>query len=319
MSDTPIHNLASLSNALQEAHSHADPTMRQQALKRLAIQRRDMDDMQGFETVCAELLNDSLQPGTRKQSTVSFSPAFRAMYSQNPQVLVCYEKHGKSFIALRTPDEYAAAHLSIVHERLNDGGTQGSYWYADANIPEGQQPDAMLAAYLISIGDGFTSVAFESPRDTFRRIRHSPEAEVLGKASTSMLWSALKDAVLERNDNKAAFLASCISKDWPRDCSDTVGVTLLLKQTGMDGDKFPLSRYFQQNSTIAPADRARQILALATDRSTFRMAGRVAAEFLALRRDHEYERVEVEAVEIPRFPIPVAPEYSEQSEHASGR
>ena len=204
--------------------------------------------------------------------------------------------------ALRDPDEFAAAHLQIVQERLDDGGL----WYDEAEILTGDVPDAVMGNYLLSLYTVVGTVAGEKPHQTFGRWEMMPEMAVVikecrSRKKRSMVVHALVQAVRLRQDYMTAFLGIALTNS---EGNISPGIARLLTEDGMDNSDFPLSRELDASAEPSPADEARAILALARESSSFWHAGRMAARFLRRRSEHEYEEVELDVLNKATFPVP---------------
>jgi len=276
---------------------HGDGIDRANALGALAIERRDADDLPGFEACKAAFPRI---PGEAGGPAHGFMPsrAFRCMYPnrQGQRVLVMREKHGERHLAASTPDAFARAALSVLADRVQDG-----FWY-DGGGPCAHGEEGVLArAYLDHLRQSPILMRGTPPDDRgiVRTWRGSDAlAEVQAAVPTSDLRARLaQEAAREtQDDHFVAFLALALLRRNVDGHGPDVA-TILARSPGGS-----LAARISGACPKPDAARARDVLRVAAG-GDLRRAGRLAFAFLDGRRDHQYERIDLVDVETPRLDL----------------
>lgn len=278
-------------------------------LAQLAMDARDADDYDAFPAAQAAYTALPWQSHPDGQATprprrITFGIEFRQMYPDRiqeldaPRILLLKEKHETRHINAQGPDGLARAALSVVQQRLADG-----YWYLDDLREISGEESVVFRGYLDTLRNSEAIRGADAERrDQLKEWMSSPTmAELRANVSATEIARRIAREVRAGGPQDDLFLAFLSLAAIGRESMWRYEVAELLVNAAAG----PMTRRVGETCAPRDASRARGIIREAT--VSLRRAGRQALAFLTERSVHEYEGVEVRAIEEPTFRVDPAP------------
>lgn len=260
------------------------------ALLILAIELRDVDDLEGYGQVVKAFKH-------LKPHVFNLPQDFESMYQDTPRILVLKEEYDVAYHDVSTPDAFATVFLSVLKNRL-----ENNYWTDFPSLTGKNNP--ISAAYLSTVpGPDILATLETKPATEYRDIllewrKHPTMLTLISHdIPPHMLAQRLQLAVSRSEPDAAiAFLAKALLVY--RRYSSFVR-SLLENQ-----DAESLSGRIFTSIDAGMDSKAKNVLHMAAQSPlNLRRAGRLAYNLLSERQEQEYEGFEIQDITKPTLDL----------------
>lgn len=263
----------------------------------------DVDDIDGFKKSHDELTREYEALGKTFHMRKDFIVMYRQRLEGRSLAIVNFkEKHGDNICDVSTPDSFANTFLSVLSDRLKDG------YYDSVKIYPAKACSPMIGVFV----DGVMAKSAQEMikwqedgtvnyRATIKNWRESPTSKLLKncKFSSDEVWCFILDHqdMLEKpHDADLDAVTAWLLYSTVVDDMNYTGSCV--REYFMEKSMGPISMGLLEKMPKPSSDEVNDIIQLASEPLTFRLAGRLAYSFLSGRTQGQYEDFDI------LYPVP---------------